>query len=188
MTTSLRREGFNNIIEYETVPSVIELLESHFDIIVLDLGGVAKDLSKDDGYGVLHNLKNSDPFLPVLVVTGSTAPPDKIEILSKADLVRSKPILAVELSSDVELILRHKKSEFWASLEVLSELNKINNEIQKDLPLWDKLFLHLHKKSIAKKILNEEKDVVEKIIKVAKITSKLGKVALKIQRISMGIG
>lgn len=188
MTASLRREGFNNIIEHKSVPSIIELLDSHYDIIVLDLGGVATGLSKDDGYGVLQLLKSSDPFLPILVVTGSTAPPDKIEILSKADLVRSKPILAAELAGDVELILRNKKSEFWASLEVLSELNKINSEIQKDLPIWDKFFLHMHKKSIATKILNEEKDVVGKIIKVAKITSKLGKVALKIQKISSGIG
>ncbi len=188
MTASLRREGFNNIIEFKKVPSIIELLDANYDIIVLDLGGVAEELSKDDGYGVLQNLKNSEPFLPILVVTGSTAPPDKVKILSQADLVRSKPILAAELSSDVELILRHKKSAFWASLEVLTELSKLDSEIQKKLPFFDKIFLHFHKKSIAKKILNEEKDVIAKLIKVADITSKLGKVALKIKKISLGLG
>ena len=188
MTSSLRREGFNNLKELDKVPSIIELLNSNYDLIILDLGGVAEDLSKDDGYGVLKNLKNSDPFLPVLVVTGSTTPPDKVNIISLADLVRSKPVLAAELSEDVELILRHKKNEFWAALEILTELNKISTEIEKKLPFIDKIFLHFHKKSIASKILNEEKDVVAKLLKVANITSILGKIALKITKISTGIG
>ncbi len=188
MTASLRREGFNNIKEFSKVPSVIELLDSNYDLIVLDLGGVAEDLSRDDGYGVLQNLKSSDPFLPVLVVTGSTAPPNKINILSQADLVRSKPILAAELAGDVELILRYKKNEFWAGLEVLTELSKISMQIQKNISFVDKVILHFHKKSIANKILNEEKDVVGKLIKVANITSKLGKIALKIKKITLGLG
>ncbi|MCI5168110.1 MAG: DNA-binding response regulator [Candidatus Electrothrix sp. GM3_4] len=165
-----------------------EVLDAHYDIIVLDLGGVATDLSKDDGYGVLKNLKSSEPYLPIIVVTGSTATPDEVEVLGQADLVRAKPILAAELSNDVELILRHHKSEFWASLEILTELNKINSDIQKNLSWFDQIFLHFYKQSIAKKILNEEKDVISKLKKVVNITSKLGKVAYKIKKISLGVG
>lgn len=188
MTDSLRREGFDNLKEFEKVPSILDLLDGGYDLIVLDLGGVAGDLSKDDGYGVLDKLKTSEPFLPILVITGGTTPPDKIEIANKADLFRSKPVLPAELAEDVELILRYRKNEFWAGLEILMELNKLNEDIKKNLPWIDKIFLHFHKNSIVKKIINEEKDVVAKIIKVASITSKLGKVALKINKLSTGIG
>lgn len=188
MTSALRREGYNNLIELEEVPSINELLNCHYDLIILDLGGVAESLSKDDGYGVLQNLKISDPYLPVLVVTGSTTPPEKVNIINQADLIRSKPVLPADLSSDVELILIHKKNEFWAGLELLSALNAIQDEIRKKIPLISKIVLHYHKKSIAKKILNDENDIVSTIFKVAKITSNLGKIALKINKIATGIG
>ena len=170
------------------MPSVLELLDGGYDLVILDLGGVANDLSKDDGYGVLDKIKKSEPFLPVLVVTGGTTPPDKINIANKADLFRSKPVLPAELSEDVELILKYRKNEFWAGLEVLMEVNRLNEEIQKNISLLDRVFLYFHRKSIANKIINEEKDIVAKVIKVAKITSKLGKVALKINKLSSGIG
>lgn len=188
MTSALRREGYNNLIELEEVPSINELLNRNYDLIILDLGGVAESLSKDDGYGVLQNLKISDPYLPVLVVTGSTTPPEKVNIINQADLIRSKPVLPADLSYDVELILIHKKNEFWAGLELLSALNQIKDEINKNISLVSKIILHFHKKSIAKKILNDENDIVSTIFKVANITSKLGKISLKINKIATGIG
>jgi DNA-binding response OmpR family regulator len=188
MTSALKKEGFNNIIEVERVDSVERLIQENFDLIVLDIGGVALDLSRDDGYGVISRLKEIDPSLPVLVITGSTTPPDKLTLINKADLIRSKPIYPAEFSSDVDLILRISNDKFWAGFELLNELAKINEKIESDISIIDKIRLYLNKRAIYNKILNEDKDVISNIVKIAKITSKLGSVSLKIARIAKGLG
>ena len=109
----LRREGFNHLIEKQQVDSINEILREKYDLIILDLTGVATDLSKDDGIGVLAELKQHDPALPILIVTGSTTPPELTAILSKADLIRSKPVLPADLSSDVEsLLFQHASKNY----------------------------------------------------------------------------
>ena len=188
MTSSLRREGFSNLIELARVPSISGILNDNYDLVILDLGGVAEDLSKDDGYGVLSQLKTTNPSLPVLVVTGSTTPPNKVEILNMADLIRSKPVLPAELSADVEIILRNIKDEFWGALEILRELNKIDRRVSSDLSLVDKIKLHFNRKAVIKKLAAEDKNIVTKLINIARITTKIGKAAIKIQRIATALG
>lgn len=188
MTAALKAEGFTNIVELKTVDSIESILHQQFDLIVLDLGGIATELSRDDGYGVLNRLKEVDPALAILVITGSTTSPDKVSIVSKADLIRSKPVYPAELTSDVDLILRSRKDELWASLELLQELLKINHKIQDDLSIFDKIRLHFLKKSIVDKIKNDNRDVIAKLIKISKITTKLGQASIKIARIVNGLG
>jgi len=188
MTSALKKEGFNNIIEMNKVVSIESILNERFDLIVLDLGGVATEISKDDGYGVLARLKELEPALPILVITGSTTPPDKLTTVNKADLIRSKPVYPAELASDVDLILKTSKDEFWAGIELLTELIKINHKIMTDLPLFERIKLYFHKRAIIKKITNEDKDIIANIIKISRITAKLGSASLKISRIAHGLG
>ena len=116
VVSGLKNEGFTNIVEVEQVNSIEELLEKRYDLVVLDLRGVAVQISSADGYGVLQHLKSAQPALPVLVLTGSTTPPDKVNVIALADLIRSKPVKALELVSDVEQLLRPYKDQHWAAL------------------------------------------------------------------------
>ena len=61
MTDGLRREGFTNLTEYAKVDSVNSLIVSNFKVIILDLNDIAKDITDEDGIGVLIKLKEQEP-------------------------------------------------------------------------------------------------------------------------------
>lgn len=183
----LRKEGFTNLIEKTHVESVNELLEGGYELIVLDLKGVAEDISAGDGIGIIETLKDKDPTLPILVVSGTTTTPDKAKTLSQADLIRTKPILPADLASDVETILKSRKDPYWGALTVLKELQRIWPQIASELTFMDKIKLWWLQRVIATKIRNYDQHVVSKVLKLALIIKKVGSLAIRINAIAHGI-
>ncbi|MFC1633481.1 response regulator [Planctomycetota bacterium] len=183
----LRKEGFTNLTEKAHVESVNELLESGYELIILDLKGVADEISAEDGIGIVDTLKQSDPALPILIVSGTSTTPDKARILSKADLIRSKPVLPADLASDVEDILKTRKDPYWSAVTVLKELQRIQPDIAHNLGYVDRLKLWWLQRTIVSDIKKCDKGVISKVIKVASIVEKLGSLAIRIHAISNGI-
>ena len=155
VVSGLKTEGFTNIVEIKRVASVEELLEKRYDLVVLDLGGVAAEISAADGYGVLQHLKSAQPALPILVVTGSTTPPDKVETIGRADLVRSKPVKSLELVSDVEQLLRPYKDHYWAALEVLKELRRLDADLRSELGLTGRLVIWWRRRQLQSRLTSQ---------------------------------
>jgi len=184
----LRNEGFTNLIEKPHIESVNELLESGYELIILDLKGVAEDISADDGIGIIETLKQSDPALPILVISGTTTLPDKAKILSQADLIRTKPVLPADLASDVDDILKTRKDTYWSAFTVLKELQRIQPQIKQDLGVMDKIKLWWLQRSIINKIKKHDESVTSKVLKMVSIVEKLGSVAIRIVTIGKGIG
>jgi len=165
----LKREGFSNLIKHKSSPTIHQILSNHFDIIILDLNDVATEITTEDGIGILRLLKEREPSLPILVVTGQLLSPEVQSIISKADLVRKKPVYASDLASDVETILKVWKDKFWASLELLKELNKIDIQLKNELGLIHRIKLHFTRKSLEEKLIHREEDIVDKLVKILKI-------------------
>jgi DNA-binding response OmpR family regulator len=184
----LRKEGFTNLIEKNHVRSVNELLDGGYDLIVLDLKGVAEDISSDDGIGIIETLKQSDPALPILVISGTTTPPDKAKILSQADLIRTKPVLPADLASDVDDILKTRKDPYWSALTILKELDRIKTDIAPNLNVIDRVKLWWLQRAIIKKIEKHEANIISKVIKLASIVEKLGSITVRIVTIAKGLG
>jgi DNA-binding response OmpR family regulator len=183
----LKKEGFTNLIEKNHVGSVNELLDGGYDLIVLDLKGVAEDISSDDGIGVVDSLNKSDPALPVLVISGSTTSPAKAKILSQADLIRTKPVLPADLASDVEDILKTRKDPYWSALTILKELERVKSGITSNLTFMDKIKLWWLQRAIIKKIDKHEDGILPKILKIASIVEKFGSITARIVTIAKGI-
>lgn len=188
LTSSLKKEGFTNVVELKKVTSIDDLLSRRPDLVVLDLTGVAADISADDGFGVLESVKSASPGLPVLVVTGTPTPPSKVSIIEKADLVRDKPVKALELLSDVELLLRPFKDQDWGSLEILKELRRLQGDIQSETGWRDWLALKWRKRQLEKRLRTGKGDAVYAISEVAKLVAALGAPALKIVEIARRLG
>jgi DNA-binding NtrC family response regulator len=85
---NLKKEGFNNLEKFKSAPYINKILTSHYDLIILDLNDVANEITEDDGVGVLKLLKEREPYLPILIVTGQRISPENQLILNKADLIR----------------------------------------------------------------------------------------------------
>ena len=90
-------------------------------------------------------------------------------MISKADLLRKKPVLASDLANDVDTIMKVRKDKFWASLELLKELNKIDLELTKELSLIKRIRVHFGRKSLEKKLLKREEDIVDKLVSILKL-------------------
>jgi len=171
MIDGLKREGFTNLIEMSKSPPVNELLDAHYDLIVLDLNDVATDLCKDDGIGILNHVKTKVPTQPVLVVTGLAISADKSTILNKANLIRQKPVKPSDFASDIEQILRVKKDRFWASIAILNELNTIKTEVENEFSLWMKIRLAWQRRKLEKQLINQDSDILTQIQAISKIIS-----------------
>lgn len=186
--SGLRNEGFSNLIEKSHVASINELIEGNYELIVLDLQGVAEDISANDGIGVIEALKQSDPALPILVVSGTQTTPDKASIVNQADLVRIKPVLPGDLASDIEEILKFRKDQYWGALAVLKELHRVKPDIVHDLKFVQQVKLWWLQRAITKKIKKHEGNVISKVLKIASIVDKFGSATLRIVAIAKGLG
>jgi DNA-binding response OmpR family regulator len=161
MLEGLKSEGFTNIVEHNKSPSINSILRERFDLIILDLEGVAKDISEGDGISVLKHIKTDDPSQPIIIVSGSTFPPDVYETLNKADLVRTKPVKSADLAYDVEKVLRIRKDRYWASIEIVKELNRIQNMIDNEINFITRFFLRRNRKKLEKALVNEKLNKTE---------------------------
>jgi DNA-binding response OmpR family regulator len=185
---NLKKEGFNNLEKLKSSPPINKILSSNYDLIILDLNDVANEITEEDGIGVLKMLKERQPSLPILVVTGQRISPDDHPALNNADLIRKKPILAADLAADVETILKYSRDRFWGAISILRELNKIDIELRKEIGFFKRWQLHQMRKSIEKKLTHREEDIIDKINKLASILKNVGTLTHKIVQISTLIG
>ena len=182
----LRAEGFNNLVEMRGVSSVNALLELDFDLIILDLVGIASGISAHDGVGVLTAIKKADPVLPVLVVSGNAITPNVARQLNEADLIRSKPVRPVELAQDVSELLRVKKDEYWAGVAVLNELHRLQPDIREKLSWQHRLMLGWHVHRLSKQIASGSPGILHRLLRITDIVSRLGTVALRVTKLGAG--
>lgn len=180
----LKREGFSNLEKFKSSPTVNQILSSQYDLIVLDLNDVATEITKDDGIGLLKLLKDREPALPILVVTGQFISPEVQNIISKADMVRKKPVLASDLANDVDTLMKIRKDKFWASLELLKELNKINIQLSQELSIFYRIKLHFNRNSLEKKLLRRQEDIVDKLIHILKLIKNTSSATSSIYKLS----
>jgi DNA-binding response OmpR family regulator len=181
---NLKKEGFNNLEKHKKSPPINVILNSKFDLIILDLNDVATELTEEDGKGILKLLKERQPNLPILIVTGQGISPDDHRDLNYADLLRKKPILASDLASDVETVLKHTRDKFWGAINILKELNRIDIELKKEITLYKRWQLHRLRKAIEKKLINREEDIIDKISNIAKILNSFGSLTFRIVKIT----
>ncbi len=165
----LKKEGFTNLQKFKRSPPVNEILSSHYDVILLDLNDVAQEISEDDGLGILKLIKQREPLLPILVVTGQKISPEFQDIINLADLVRKKPVFASDLANDVDTLLKSYHDKFWASLLILKELNSIDIELNREISIFKRIKLYFLRKSIEKKLISREEDIILKLEKLLKL-------------------
>ena len=182
----LRSEGFTHLVEMNRIESLNILIEGDYDLIILDLTGVATEISSDDGIGILAELKKVEPALPVLVVSGATTAPILAKKLSLADSIRAEPVLPADLAADVENLLKYRKDEFWGALSILKELRRLQPELAEKLKLNEKIKLKISSYYLKKDLKNSNHNIVRKMIKISGIVLRLGTLTMKIVEITKG--
>ncbi len=138
----LRKEGYS--IEYwEKVESMDRLERGDFDIIILDIGGVATNWGEGDGLGVLDHLKKFNPAQIIVAFSGQSFDLSKNRFWQIADDALWKPADAIKCKEVVDQLLqdRFNSLHYWNALSQalatcgvsVKERSKIEGRIAKAL-------------------------------------------------------
>jgi len=101
----MTNEGYH--VEYwEKVRSISPLEQNEFDIIILDIAGVAKEFSEDDGLGILETIKANNPSQLVIAFSGESFNLGKNRFWEMADGVLCKPVDTVTCKREIDALLK----------------------------------------------------------------------------------
>lgn len=143
-----------NVDYWEKVKDIKKLEDGFYDIIILDIGDVAKEISEDDGFGVMERLKKHNPSQIIIAYSGQNFDFSKQKFWELADDKIAKPSLFLKTESVVSNIIE-KKLNIESYLEVLrkqfnsknipeKEINKFETRLycaikHKKEPEWNKV-------------------------------------------------
>lgn len=118
---ALQDEGYT--IEYwPGVQSIDRLERGDFDIIVLDIAGVAQKFSPDeDGFGVLQHVKWHNPAQIIVAFSGQSFDLSKQEFFKLADDTMPKPVSALKCRQVLDELIESKMTvrHLWETIVVL---------------------------------------------------------------------
>jgi DNA-binding response OmpR family regulator len=103
----LRQEGYN-IDHWAEVQSLAKLEDGEYDIIILDIGGIATKLTASDGLGILEHLKEKNPSQVIVAFSGQSFDIQKSRFFKLADDVLAKPAEPLKCKQVIDLLLETK--------------------------------------------------------------------------------
>lgn len=105
------RDGYH-IQRWTRIENLSDLTERRFDLILLDLHGVAvRDSPAQQGLGILKHIKDTDPTQLVIAYSAQEWSPSASEFFAKADAVLDKTAQYVDYKATVDRLLQRRFSE-----------------------------------------------------------------------------
>lgn len=134
----LKKEGY--AIDYwEDVEELSKLEEGAYDIIFLDIQGVGKDYSDEEGLGILEHLKNKNPSQIVVAFSCHSFDLSKNRFWKLADDSLCKPVQAAKCKQLIDELIKnkHNPKHYWSSVSQLlihqgysqKKIGKLENQI-----------------------------------------------------------
>jgi len=122
-------------------------LESGFyDIIVLDIKGVAKDISSDDGLGVLESIKEKNPAQIIIAYSQYTYDLSKAHFWELADEKIAKPSDFLKMKRIIDILINTKfKPERY--IDSLHQILLTNHVSEKQIKLLDSKIVNIIEKN-----------------------------------------
>lgn len=102
----LSHEGYGVITASDGMEGLKKINSGGYDLVITDI--VMPYVS---GTGVVTSLKETNPNIPVIVITGYGPEPEAVAVEKKADLVLSKPIRMSTLKSHVAKLINRVNGE-----------------------------------------------------------------------------
>jgi len=103
----MRKEGYA-IDHWLKVENLSTLEKGEYDIMVLDIGGVAKEYTDEDGLGILEHLKSTNPAQIVVAFSGQAFDLSKNRFWRLADDALSKPVDAAKCKRMLDNLIENK--------------------------------------------------------------------------------
>lgn len=154
-------EGYS-IDKWDKVKDYGKLEKGFYDIIILDIKGVAEHISEEDGLGVLINLKRNNPAQIIISYSQHSYDLNKVQFFQQADENIAKPSDFLKIKGIIDnLITSQFKPERYINAlnQALTrnniedkEIKIINTEISKSIkskknPEWSVILASIEDKT-----------------------------------------
>ena len=126
----LKTEGFS-IDHWSDVLDLSKLERGFYDIIILDIGGIGRELDSDnEGLAVLRHIKGVNPSQIVIAHSGQSYESSKIAFFQQADQYVPKPTSALSWKEILDDIIRTKMSvaHYWGTLKCILQANGLGEK------------------------------------------------------------
>lgn len=132
---ALADEGYT--VEYwSEVKSLDRLEQGDFDIIVLDIAGVAKRFSPDDdGFGILQQLKSRNPSQIIVAFSGQSFDLSKQKFFKLADDTMPKPVDPLKCKQVLDQLIESRMTvkHLWETVVALLRSSNVPEKKIKQL-------------------------------------------------------
>lgn len=116
----LKQESYN-ITFWEKIESIERLERGDFDVIILDIGGVAGDFGGQDGLEILQVLKEHNPSQVIIAYSGQTFDVGKRAFWLVADDALPKPADPIKCKEVLDHAIREKITvkHYWSAAAIM---------------------------------------------------------------------
>lgn len=123
----LEKEGFF-IHHWRDIENLNSIENGDYDIVFLDIGGIGASYSKDGAFGILQEIKKSNPSVVIIAFSGLKFDIERTKFFVLADDVLNKDARAIEIKSRIEEFLKEKFSIqfYWGKMREILKANGIN--------------------------------------------------------------
>lgn len=171
---TLRREGYA-IDHWFKVEKLSTLEEGQYDIIFLDIQGVAEEYSKEDGLGILEHLKEVNPSQIVVAFSAHSYDLSKNRFWRLADDSLNKPVEAAKCMRLIDSLIESKRTpaHYWHAVAELLTRQGLNvKDIER---IEDKVV-----RALKKKDRKEMTEVLKSSVESADLAVRVLDIAFKI--------
>lgn len=122
-----RNEGYT-VEKWSRVQDYGKLASGVYDIIVLDIKGIANHISEEDGLGVLEDLKNNNPAQIIIAYSQHSFDLSKSRFYMHADERIAKPSDFLRMKKIIDSLITSKfqPKRYYDQLQVLLKANGLN--------------------------------------------------------------
>lgn len=107
--TLFQKDGYS-IEKWDDIKDLTKLESGDFDIILLDIQGVGKELTKDQGFGILKHLRKSCPAQIIIAYSNADWSVKYQEFFKMADAILYKQQDYVDFKRTVDALLQERFS------------------------------------------------------------------------------
>jgi hypothetical protein len=118
-----RKAGYQ-LTKWPDVTNLVEIEQGRYDIVLLDLQGVGKKLSQDQGLGVLRHIKDVRPSQVVVAYSNADWPVKYQPFFDQADAVLPKTADFVDFKKSVDDLLQEHFSVGFHLNAIQAELER----------------------------------------------------------------
>ena len=168
--TLFKKDGYN-IDKWNDVLDLQKLESGYYDIILLDIQGVAKKISSDQGLGLLKHLNKVSPAQIIIAYSNADWSLKYQEFFKLADATLAKGKDYIEFKQTVDLLLSRRFSiDFYIDRAVsLAGASVVDHAKLKEIVSSSKRKNSPDKASKQLSQITDNKDVIEVVVRVIQV-------------------